>query len=232
MPTQLILPIQPPDANTFQNFYPNPNNTILLHCLQNFSLKKGESYIYIWGNAGSGCTHLLHACCHAAQEQGFSVAYLPLGAIKKTNSPEIFRGLEAVDMVCIDELESIAEDEFWQESLFHYYNRLQEYSQHLLIAAKSAPQYLNLLLPDLISRLISGVLFQVRELNDNERLLALQQRARLRGLEFSDEVGQFLLLRLPRHAKSLFSALEQLDKASLLLKRKLTIPLVKAILDL
>lgn len=229
---QLTLPIQPPDANTFQNFYISPRNRILLQCLKNFSLKTGEPYIYIWGNPDAGCTHLLHACCHAAQEQGFSVAYLPLSAIKKTSSPEIFRGLELIDMVCIDELESIATDRVWQEALFHLYNRLQEQLHYLLIAAKNVPQCLGFSLQDLVSRLASSVLFQVHALNDNERLIALQQRARFRGLEFSDEVGQFLLLRLPRHSKKLFSVLDQLDQASLSLKRKLTIPLVKTILDI
>jgi DnaA-homolog protein len=232
MTMQLILPIQPPDANTFQNFYISDNNKVLLHCLQNFSRKKGESFIYIWGHASAGCTHLLHACCHAAQEQGFSVAYLPLSILKKTSSPQIFDGLESVDMVCIDELDSLAGDRIWQESFFHFYNRLQEKLQFLMIAAKKIPQNLNLSLQDLVSRLSSGIVFQVRELNDNERLTALQQRARLRGLEFSEEVAQFLLLRLPRHTKALFSALEKLDRASLSLKRKLTIPLVKNILDL
>lgn len=229
---QLILPIQPPNANTFQNFYINPSNSILLQCLKNFSLKTGEPYIYIWGNPDAGCTHLLHACCHAAQEQGFSVAYLPLDAIKKASSPEIFRGLETVDMVCIDGLESIAMDIHWQEALFHFYNRLQEQMQYLLIASKSVPQHLGFSLQDLVSRLASSVLFQVHALDDGERLIALQQRAHLRGLELSDEVGQFLLLRLPRYSKTLFSVLEQLDSASLSLKRKLTIPLVKTILDL
>ena len=150
----------------------------------------------------------------------------------KTNSAEIFRGLETVDMVCIDELESLVGDSIWQESLFHFYNRLQEQARYLLIAAKNSPNQLNFSLPDLISRLASGVLFQVRELNDEQRLLALQQRAHLRGLEVSLEVGQFLLLRLPRDSQALFSALVQLDKASLSLKRKLTIPLVKNILKL
>jgi DnaA family protein len=232
MTMQLILPIQPPDANTFENFYISANNFILLQCLKNFSLKVGEPYLYLWGNPGAGSTHLLHACCHAAQQQGFSVAYLPLGTLKKSSSPEIFHGLEAVEMICVDELESIAADRFWQEALFHFYNRLQEQKRYLLVAAKSIPQCLGFSLQDLVSRLASGILLQVRELNDNERLLALQQRARLRGLEFSDEVGQFLLLRLPRQSNKLFSALEQLDRATLSLKRKLTIPLVKTILEL
>ena len=231
MLTQLILPIQPPDACCFENFYTG-QNAILLNCLQNFVLKLGEPYLYIWGNPGAGCTHLLQACCHAAQQQGFSVAYLPLNTLKKNKCSEILRGLESVDMVCIDELESIIDDSSWQESLFHFYNRLQEQSRFLLIAAKHSPQQLNFSLPDLISRLSSGVLFQVRELNDAERLIALQQRADLRGLELPEEVGQFLLLRLPRDSESLFSALVQLDKASLSLQRKLTIPLVKTILKL
>lgn len=232
MSTQLILPIQPPDASTFENFYVSANNTVLLQCLQNFSLKMGEPYVYIWGNPGAGSTHLLHACCHAAQKHGFSVAYLPLGTLKKNNSPEIFHGLEEMDVVCVDEVESIGGDKLWQEGLFHFYNRLQQKMHYLLVAAKTNPKGLNFSLQDLVSRLANGILLQVKELNDSERLLALQQRARLRGLEFSDEVGQFLLLRLPRQSNKLFSALEQLDKATLSLKRKLTIPLVKKILEL
>lgn len=229
--TQLILPLQPPDACCFENFYLG-QNTILLNCLQHFSRKLGEPYLYIWGKSGAGCTHLLQACCHAAQQQGFSVAYLPLQTLRKNNSSEILRGLESVDMVCIDELESIVGDSCWQEALFHFYNRLQEQGRYLLIAAKNVPNQLNFSLPDLISRLSSGVLFQVRELTDAERLIALQQRADSRGLELSEEVGQFLLQRLPRNSQALFSALTQLDKASLCLKRKLTIPLVKTILGL
>lgn len=231
MLTQLILPIQPPDACCFDNFYIG-QNAILLNCLRQFSLKIGEPYIYIWGNPGAGCTHLLQACCHVAQQQGFSVAYVPLKTLKKNTSSEILRGLESVDMVCVDELDSIVEDSIWQESLFHFYNRLQEQTRYLLVAARNVPNQLNLSLPDLTSRLSSGVLFQVHELNDAERLIALQQRAYLRGLELSEEVGQFLLLRLPRDSQALFSALVQLDKASLSLKRKLTIPLVKTILNL
>lgn len=231
MLTQLILPIHPPDAPSLQNFYTG-DNAVLLNCLRNFSLKIGEPYVYIWGNSGAGCTHLLQACCHAAQQRGFSVAYLPLNTLKKTNSAEIFYGLETVDMVCIDELESLVDDTMWQESLFHFYNRLQEQARYLLIAAKNSPNQLNLSLPDLISRLASGVLFQVRPLSDEQRLAALQQRAHLRGLELPEEVGQYLLLRLPRDSQALFPALVQLDKASLRLKRKLTIPLVKTILKL
>lgn len=229
--TQLILPLQPPDACCFENFHIG-QNVILLNCLQHFSRKIGEPYLYIWGKSGAGCTHLLQACCHAAQQQGFSVAYLPLNTLKRNNSTEILRGLESMDMVCIDELESIVKDKAWQEALFHFYNRLQEQARFLLIAAKNVPSQLNLSLPDLISRLACGVLFQVRELNDAERLIALQQRANARGLELSEEIGQFLLQRLPRDSQALFSALAQLDKASFCLKRKLTIPLVKTILNL
>lgn len=232
MVTQLILPIQPPDANTFENFYTSEPNTLLIHYLKLFSARKGEPYLYFWGNSGSGCTHLLQACCHAAQQQGFSVAYLPLAILQKTNGPEILEDLEMLDMVCIDDVDSISTSSYWQEALFHFYNRLQAQEKYLLVSAKCSPRQLDFSLMDLVSRLSSGVLFQLYELEDAERFIAFQERARSRGLEFSQEVGQFLFLRLPRHAKAVFSALEQLDKATLSLKRKLTIPLVKTLLDL
>lgn len=232
MVMQLTLPIQPPDANTFENFYTSPPNALLIHYLKLFSAKQGEPYLYFWGNPGAGCTHLLQACCHAAQQHGFAVAYLPLTVLQKTNGPEIFDGLDTLDMICLDDVESITHSAYWQEALFHFYNRLQEQGKYLLIAAKCSPRQLEFSLLDLVSRLSSGVLFQLYELEDSERYVAFQERAHARGLELTQEVGRFLFLRLPRHAKAVFAALERLDKETLSLKRKLTIPLVKTLLDL
>ena len=232
MSIQLVLPLQPPDRNTFQNFYHNSSHAVLLRCLKQFSCREGESYIYLWGHSGAGCTHLLQATCQEAQYHGYLSTYKSLRWLKKQGPDSLF-GVENFDIICIDDTEIIVGDRLWQEALFHFYNRLQQQQKkYLLIAANKVPQHLGFILQDLVSRLAGGVLFQVRELNDYERLAALQKRASLRGIELSEDVAQFLLLRLPRHSKALFSALTRLDEATLSLQRRLTIPLVKAILHL
>ena len=68
--------------------------------------------------------------------------------------------------------------------------------------------------------------------SDEEKLQALQLRAKLRGFELPEDVGRFLLKRLDREMRTLFMTLDQLDRASITAQRKLTIPFVKEILGL
>jgi len=227
MPTQLTLPVQLRDHATFSNFYSDAN-PILLAALKEFCLGRAENYVYLWGNPGVGCTHLLHACCHELQAQGLQVVYLSLS--EKDINPSILEGLENLELVCIDDFDTIAGNRIWEEALFHFFNRMQANKHRLLIAAKKVPQQLDLLLPDLTSRLASGMLFQVQELTETEKLNALQLRAHLRGFELSMEVGQFLLKRMPRDFSSLMMILDKMDEMSLIKKRKLTIPMIKEML--
>jgi len=63
-----------------------------------------------------------------------------------------------------------------------------------------------------------------------EQLAALQLRAQLRGCELPEETGQFLLRRLPRNMTALCNFLDELDEASLVAQRRLTVPFVKAVM--
>ncbi len=79
---------------------------------------------------------------------------------------------------------------------------------------------------------LGGRSHKLQPLSDEDKLQALQLRARLRGFELPEDVGRFLLKRLDREMRTLFMTLDQLDRASITAQRKLTIPFVKEILKL
>ena len=79
---------------------------------------------------------------------------------------------------------------------------------------------------------VAGQIYKLQPLSDEDKLQALQLRARLRGFELPEDVGRFLLKRLDREMRTLFMTLDQLDRASITAQRKLTIPFVKEILKL
>jgi DnaA family protein len=91
---------------------------------------------------------------------------------------------------------------------------------------------MGLIVPDLISRLTWGMVFQLQPLSDEEKLQVLIMRADCRGMTLSEEVGKFILNHCPRHMSTLFAALDALDKVSLAVQRKLTIPFVKTVLQI
>lgn len=222
MTTQLPLGIGLREATTFANYVPGAN-AAAAHAMA----QAGEACVYLWGQAGSGRTHLLQAACHAeADTHSGGTFYLPLSDYQAF-SPTLLEGLEELRLVCLDDVEAIAGDPVWETALFHLYNRLRESGTRLRMAACAPPAQLGLHLADLVSRLNWGPVFQLQGLDDEDKLAALQLRAQARGLELPDEVGRYLLRRLPRDMHSLFDMLDALDVASLVAQRRLTIPFVR-----
>lgn len=230
MINQLTLGVGLKDEATFDNFYAEKNQLLVTE-LKKTASGQGERVIYFYGSGGEGCTHLLQACCHEANQHQLRSVYLPLANLSDF-SPEIFEGLEALDLVCIDDIHQIAGHPAWEEAFFHAYNRIRDAGGRLIVTANRMPKALNVVLPDVVSRLAWGVVFQLQSLSDEEKLQVLVMRAECRGMTLSEEVGKFILNHCPRHMSTLFAALNALDKVSLAAQRKLTIPFVKTVLQI
>src|SRR6185437_1304387 len=175
MINQLTLGVGLKDEATFANFY-SENNIQLVNALKSTAHGKGEKIIYFYGAfGGQGCTHLLQASCHEAHQNQRSSVYIPL-AKKNDFSPEIFEGLESLQLVCIDDVHCIAGNPIWEEALFHMYNRINDVGSRLIVTANVAPKSLGLVLPDVVSRLAWGMIFQLQSLSDSEKLFILMMR--------------------------------------------------------
>jgi DnaA-homolog protein len=59
---QLALGISPPPAPSLDNFVPGQNAELLARLRELRAGGLGESIVYLWGEPGSGRSHLLHAC--------------------------------------------------------------------------------------------------------------------------------------------------------------------------
>ncbi|MGD8615149.1 MAG: DnaA regulatory inactivator Hda [Gammaproteobacteria bacterium] len=230
MGEQLSLGLQLKATARFSNFVAGPNGELLAQ-LRQTAHGRGEAFFLCWGGPNSGKTHLLQASCHEAAAGHRRAAYLSLRDHARL-SPALLEGWEQLDLVCLDDVDAVAGSAAWEEALLHLYNRIRESGSSLVVSADAAPAQLSLSLPDLRSRLGWGVVYQLKPLNDSQRMKALQLRARQKGCEMPDETAAYLLRRLPRDLPALFDLLERLDEASLAAQRKLTVPFVKSVLGL
>lgn len=228
MPVQQIpLTLTWPEHATFQNFIAGHNERLVMHVFETAQGRGGFcTYLYAL-HAGLGRTHLLQAACHAATQLGKTAVYLSL---RHTHySPQILEGMESVSLVCLDDIEQIAGQASWEETLFDLYHRAQEQEACLLISGRGLPKEVSWGLPDLQSRFASADIFQVQALSDEEKILVLRQKAHVRGLVLSKEVGRYLLSRFPRDMHGLTNTLDVLDRAALSAQRRLTIPFIKTV---
>jgi DnaA family protein len=187
---QLALGISPPPQPTLENFVPGPNAELLARLRDFRDGSCPEIVLYLWGEPGSGKTHLMQAC----------------GGI--------------------DDVEKL--DDAAQIGLFNRNNEARQAGGRVLAAGNAPPAQL-LLREDLKSRLAWGLVYQVKPPSDEERAVFLRAEAGRRGLRLPEEVISYLLTRTRRDLRSLTGVLDQLDRASLELKRPITLPLLKEV---
>ncbi|MES1982745.1 MAG: DnaA regulatory inactivator Hda [Pseudomonadota bacterium] len=216
--SQLLLDIAPDWVPTLDNFIVG-RNTELYANLRNV-LAASSGCIYIWGEAGSGKTHLLRAAVHR-----LSLQQRPASYVADALSDD---ALQRAEMIAVDDVDTLPEAA--QITLFSLYNRIRENTGVLLVSGNAAPSHLSLR-DDLRTRLGWGLVYQLHALNDDEKALALHQHAHARGFIVSPEVMQYLLRHGRRDLPALLAVLDALDRHCLSLKRTASVPLLKEVME-
>ena len=224
---QLPLGFEPGELFTFESFIAG-NNSVATALAQQTAMGKGENQLYFWGEPGLGKSHLLQASCNLAAKNQRTVCYLTPAEIL-SQSAEMFDGLEQLELICLDDIEVWLTDKAREIALFDLINRVRENNNRLMLASAFPPDEVFVKLPDLRSRLSWGPVFQLQSLSDKEKFQALRYRARQNGLELPENVADYLMQRYPRDMFGLFERLAMLDKASMAMQRRLTIPLIKSV---
>lgn len=224
--SQLALPLRLADHAVFASFLANGNEE-LVALLSGMHDSPSKSGCWLWGGSATGKTHLLQAVCEQAGDRS---VYVPL-AMLAAAGPGLIEGLDSREIVCLDDIHTIAADPHWEQALFTLYNELTASGGQLVVAALMAPRECPITLPDLASRMSHLPTYNVQALADADRAAALQLRASHRGLELPDETARYLLNRSRRDMASLYALLDTLDEEGLRAQRRLTVPFVREVLQ-
>lgn len=232
-PGQLALNIRLRDASSFENFLPGRNREPMERVQQSLPRLTKNSpdtrpSLYLWGETGSGKTHLLEAACRAGQQTGLAPIYFSLRDTLG-HGPELLEDLDQAPLVCMDDVDALAGDLAWEQALLSLYEGMHAQGGLLIVAARHSPAQLGLKLPDLATRFAAGLVYPLQRLTDEEKISALRLRAEQRGMQMGEDVALYLLTRYPRDPHSLFALLDKLDDATLAAQRRLTIPFLRSL---
>ncbi|MCX7219420.1 MAG: DnaA regulatory inactivator Hda [Burkholderiales bacterium] len=218
---QILLDLdaeQPPSLETFVV----GQNAELAQLLSLFFARTGSQYgerfVYLWGAAGAGKTHLLHAL--AESENARYIA---------PDAPESeFVHDPAITLYLLDDCERLSAAA--QIDAFALFNEIRAHGGFLVAAGNHPPMILNVR-EDLRTRFGWGLIYQVHELTDEDKIDALERSAQARGISISPGVLPYLITHYRRDMSSLTEMLDQLDHYSLETKRPITLPLLREVLN-
>ena len=195
------------------------------------------SSLLLWGAAGAGKSFWLQAW--ALAQPGQRVYDLH----DATQARDFLASVEAPDrpkVWLIDNIDRASAEV--QQALFALFIAIQQTygptSRRLVATARAAPaQLVDRLREDLRTRLGQGLVFELHELDDQEKLQALRERAFRLGWMSApiasdyDHLFHYMLARLPRQLGRLMRLLEALDARALSLKRPVSLPLMRSLLE-
>ena len=224
---QLALDIGLAPVPTLEGFFPGPNAAPLQHLKQALIDTSARAPVptYLWGEAGSGKTHLLQAVREALREQGASVGWRDAKSKYAPPFDENWAG------VLLDDVHLYTQAQ--QNVAFNWFINAMSPANGVprwVISTGGVPPADLPLREDLCSRLGWGHVFHLQMPGEAELRTVLRQQASARGLVLGDDVTDYMLKRFARDLGSLMALLERLDRHALRTQRALTIPLLKDML--
>jgi DnaA family protein len=224
---QMALNIGLHASPSLQSFFPGPNREALEH-VRLWVTHEHRSPVptYLWGEHGSGKTHLLLAVASWLKQNNQAVGWLDSSVVE----PPAFD--PAWQVILLDDVDTYSAVQ--QHAAFNWFVHAltpdQGAPRWVLAAGAVPPSHLHLR-EDLRTRLGWGHVFQLKALDEAQRRAVLRQQAEARGLFFKDEVMDYILNRFSRDLGHLLGLLDQLDQYALREQRGITIPLLKSMLS-
>jgi len=204
---------------TFDNFVVGPSNRLAHASCFAVSQSLGTTYnpLFLYGNAGLGKTHLLHAVCHEIRRRAGGAAIQLLSceefvnrfirAIEQGNLGVFHSQFRTVDALVIDDVQFLREREQSQEEFFHTFNAIYNNGRQIILSADSPPAEIPSLEDRLVSRFNWGLVARIDSPTYETRIAIVQKKAHLRGLEVNDEIAEYIARQVHANIRELEGAL-------------------------
>lgn len=202
----------------WENFFISPSNDEAISLLQRWPQWDNRVQL-IYGPTGSGRTHIAHLWRNESRASFVDDSVLKLDYLAEYVTQN--------SVLIVDNADEIT----CYKGLFHLYNLINEYQGYLLITAKTPPKLWNIGLPDLASRLQSVPATEILAPDDGLLYALLIKRFSDLQLKVPENVLSYIVKHMTRSYQGVQDIATALNRKSLELRRNMTLPLVKQVLQ-
>ncbi len=227
---------------SFDGFVIGPSNRFAHAAALSVAERPGGSYnpLFIYGGAGLGKTHLLHAIEHYVNDvyPRKTVKYVStetflnefVDSIKNSQGADFKRRYRQIDVLLVDDIQFIAGKEGLQEEFFHTFNELYSANKQIVLSSDRPPDAIPTLEDRLRSRFMMGLLTDIHPPDIETRMAILGKKADRDGYFLPNEVSEFIATNITTNIRELEGALNKVTAFANLNQEPMTSALAERIL--
>lgn len=227
----------------FDSFVIGPTNRLALAAAKAVANEPGQSYnpLFIHGDVGLGKTHLLQAICLAIRAkdpqaelcymsaEGFMTEFVE--AVQGGRMTDFRHRFRDVDVLVIDDIQTLGNRDRTQEEFFHTFNSLYQAQKQIVLSSDAPPE----LIPDLQNRLVSrfkwGLVTQIDPPCFETRTTILKSKARQRGINLPDDVASYVAQAIDTNIRELEGAIGTMQITASVEGCDITLELARRVID-
>ena len=241
-------PVQDRDSRlvtkyTFENFVVGPSNRFAHAAAMAVAEQPGSHYnpLFIYGGAGLGKTHLLHAVGqhrrelapravinYVSSEQFFNEF---INGIRRKRMDEFKARYRTIDVLLLDDVQFFEGKEQILEEFFHTFNSLYEAGKQLVISADRPPKHLATLEDRLRSRFEWGLLTDIQPPDVETRLAILRKNSEFSPMPVPRDVLGFIAEHILDNIRELEGALTRVTAYAALTHQRITLDMAQEVLQ-
>ena len=204
---------------TFETFVKGASNQFALAAALRVAETPARSYnpLFIYGSAGLGKTHLLHAIGHYVHSnyQHHVVRYVStetfmneyVDAIRANSMAGLRRKYREIDVLLIDDVQFLEGKEGLQEEFFHTFNSLHGANKQIVISSDRMPDAIPTLEERLRGRFRWGLVTDIQPPDLETRLAILRNKSEREQVQVPAETLEFIASNISTNIRELEGAL-------------------------
>ncbi|MGH3443343.1 MAG: chromosomal replication initiator protein DnaA [Nitriliruptorales bacterium] len=203
----------------FDNFVIGPSNRFAHAAAFAVAEAPARAYnpLFIYGGAGLGKTHLLHAVGHYVRSlyPRLKVRYVTteqftnefINAVQQRTNSAFQRKYREADILLVDDIQFLERAERTQEEFFHTFNALHNAEKQIVISSDRQPKQISALEDRLRSRFEWGLITDVQPPDLETRIAIITRKSTYENLDVPSDVLELIAERVQSNIRELEGAL-------------------------
>ena len=228
---------------TFEGFVTGQGNRFAHAAALSVAETPAKSYnpLFIYGGAGLGKTHLLHAIGHYVRQNypDLDVRYVStetftnefIDAIRTNTATAFKRRYRECDVLLVDDIQFLENKEGTQDEFFHTFNSLHQANAQIVMTSDRSPKSIATLEDRLRSRFEWGLITDVQPPDLETRIAILRRKADADRFTVPDDVLEFIATHITDNIRELEGALIRVSAYAQLNQEPLTLELAEKVLS-